>query len=617
MAFTKAIDVAAHVKRHVLPGVVVSVGQAQGDPGIEVIVRGFSHPEDGMSRVWHIELIGRSGMMLDLVIMGLRKAGFEMAGEAPLMKGRLTQVLNRAEVAQLRAAARESDRKKSEALVKAEVQAAASVAQATSQEIEHLKAEIDRLKEMLEDMALMPTPRGPRGPQGAPGAPGADGRDGSALDLKEAVLADLGDVSEAQPEERMVLTWSGGQWKPLYVPRMSSPVFGGGGGGGGEGTQGPPGPQGPQGPQGEPGLSAYQLAVNAGYNGTEEEWLDSLRGEDGLTAYEIAVEEGFEGTQEEWVDSLKGEQGEPGSFTHWVEDENGHLVPVDPCTRNIGDESNPVGSIYVCEGGIFFNGNQLGVSTEGDLIYNGAPVGGSITVQHRNRDDMSAAPTNVISNITTLSFDTDSGFEVEDLGNGTFEAFVKMNSTFNPWLVQGQTTLDATGEEPVEFVAGPGLRISTDAASDPKKIIFETTGTADGGIPEAPCDGNFYVRHDCRWIELKCALEHLMIGDGGQFSPQGDGGNFTTGYYGSAYAGEYDGGNLIDGSTDAVDNTHLDGQEFFSPYGEGGDFTHNDANGDTTSNIEPDHATDYDGGNFSSGTPSDTCDELDGGNFSI
>lgn len=33
------------------------------------------------------------------------------------------------------------------------------------------------------------------------------------------------------------------------------------------------------GPPGDPGASAYQIAVNAGFEGTEEEWLASLKGE--------------------------------------------------------------------------------------------------------------------------------------------------------------------------------------------------------------------------------------------------------------------------------------------------------------------------------------------------
>ena len=56
------------------------------------------------------------------------------------------------------------------------------------------------------------------------------------------------------------------------------------------------------------GLSAYEIAVNHGFEGTEEEWLASLHGRDGdgISAYEIAVNHGFEGTEEEWLESLKG-----------------------------------------------------------------------------------------------------------------------------------------------------------------------------------------------------------------------------------------------------------------------------------------------------------------------
>jgi len=47
------------------------------------------------------------------------------------------------------------------------------------------------------------------------------------------------------------------------------------------GPQGPQGIQGEQGPQGPQGLSAYQLAVNNGYTGSESDWIESLKGTDG------------------------------------------------------------------------------------------------------------------------------------------------------------------------------------------------------------------------------------------------------------------------------------------------------------------------------------------------
>ncbi len=64
---------------------------------------------------------------------------------------------------------------------------------------------------------------------------------------------------------------------------------------------------------GPEGKSAYEVAVEEGYTGTEEEWLLSLQGK---SAYEIAVELGYEGTEEQWLASLKGEDGEPGTTPH-------------------------------------------------------------------------------------------------------------------------------------------------------------------------------------------------------------------------------------------------------------------------------------------------------------
>ncbi|PZS87680.1 hypothetical protein A7X83_01685 [Stenotrophomonas maltophilia] len=131
---------------------------------------------------------------------------------------------------------------------------------------------------------------------------------------------------------------------------------------GGGGT-GPQGPAGPAGAAGANGLSAYEIAQNNGFSGTEQQWLDSLKGangqdgaqgdkgdkgdpgepgtgtgtgsegpagqdgrdgvdgaqgdkgdkgDDGRSAYEVAVDEGFTGTETEWLNSLKGADGRDG-----------------------------------------------------------------------------------------------------------------------------------------------------------------------------------------------------------------------------------------------------------------------------------------------------------------
>ena len=56
--------------------------------------------------------------------------------------------------------------------------------------------------------------------------------------------------------------------------------------------------------------SAYDLAVENGFTGTLDEWLNSLNGANGKSAYAIAVEKGFQGTEEEWFASMKGDAGQ-------------------------------------------------------------------------------------------------------------------------------------------------------------------------------------------------------------------------------------------------------------------------------------------------------------------
>lgn len=94
-----------------------------------------------------------------------------------------------------------------------------------------------------------------------------------------------------------------------------------------KGQDGTNGTNGTNGSDGAPGKSAYELAVEGGYSGTQSEWLNSLKGADGQngtngtngtdgqngtdgkSAYELAVENGFNGTVQEWLNSLKGADG--------------------------------------------------------------------------------------------------------------------------------------------------------------------------------------------------------------------------------------------------------------------------------------------------------------------
>lgn len=61
---------------------------------------------------------------------------------------------------------------------------------------------------------------------------------------------------------------------------------------------------------GAPGESIYDISVRKGFVGTEQAYLDSQKGEDGKSAYELAKEEeDFTGTLTDYLASLKGKDG--------------------------------------------------------------------------------------------------------------------------------------------------------------------------------------------------------------------------------------------------------------------------------------------------------------------
>ena len=91
-----------------------------------------------------------------------------------------------------------------------------------------------------------------------------------------------------------------------------------------QGADGKPGEDGKNGENGAPGKSAYDLWLEAGNTGSEEDYLESLKGkdgsdgaagkdgEDGKSAYELWLAAGNQGSEEDYLNSLKGKDGEDG-----------------------------------------------------------------------------------------------------------------------------------------------------------------------------------------------------------------------------------------------------------------------------------------------------------------
>jgi len=79
-----------------------------------------------------------------------------------------------------------------------------------------------------------------------------------------------------------------------------------------------------------------------------------------------------------------------------------------------------------------------------------------------------------------------------------------------------------------------------------------------GGIPEAPIDGNFYVRQNGAWIDLRLALSSLGV----PVDEPIDGGNFTSGFSSAANNNILDGGNFTTGASDSSRLGTVDGGDY-------------------------------------------------------
>lgn len=128
----------------------------------------------------------------------------------------------------------------------------------------------------------------------------------------------------------------------------------------------------PGGKDGENGLNAYEVAVANGYDGTVDDWLDSLKGKNGLdgssgkSAYEIAVANGYTGTEKEWLDTLKGEKGETGKTGMAATIEIGNVTTGAPGSEakvtNTGTENAVILNFVIPRG----NPGQSGGSSSND-----------------------------------------------------------------------------------------------------------------------------------------------------------------------------------------------------------------------------------------------------------
>lgn len=178
---------------------------------------------------------------------------------------------------------------------------------------------------------------------------------------------------------------------------------------------------GPAGPQGADGRSAYQVAVDNGFSGTETQWLDSLRGADGSdgvdgtgtgegvagpagpegrpgidgakgdrgekgdrgdngrSAYEVAVDNGYEGDQQSWLESLKGADGRDGAGgSNVVAGSNIEVATNEDGTQSVSLSDNVELSAQgrLAIGATTVNANGVSIQGGPSMTANGIDAGG-------------------------------------------------------------------------------------------------------------------------------------------------------------------------------------------------------------------------------------------------
>ncbi|MDB4059221.1 collagen-like protein [bacterium] len=133
-------------------------------------------------------------------------------------------------------------------------------------------------------------PAGPQGEQGDVGQTGPAGADGVA-----GPPGEQGDVGQTGPAGDDGVAGPQGEQGPAGADGI-----------GGVGSIGPVGPQGEQGDVGQTGPQGNQ----------------GITGENGLTAYEVWINLGNTGTEQEFIDSLVGPQGETGLLAEGTEEGN-------------------------------------------------------------------------------------------------------------------------------------------------------------------------------------------------------------------------------------------------------------------------------------------------------
>lgn len=151
-------------------------------------------------------------------------------------------------------------------------------------------------------------------------------------------------------------------------------------------SQGPPGQDGQDGTDGAPGKSAYEIAVENGFSGTETEWLASLEGEDGTDG--ASTWDGITGKPETFPPS-------PHNHDTLYAPALSPAINLMPDSGRFAGKMNPLGllagAFRVSESFLGQPINGTTVTSGGRFIHNNTDNGGSAGAMAQTVKDLLAA----------------------------------------------------------------------------------------------------------------------------------------------------------------------------------------------------------------------------------
>jgi hypothetical protein len=102
--------------------------------------------------------------------------------------------------------------------------------------------------------------------------------------------------------------------------------------------------------------------------------------------------------------------------------------------------------------------------------------------------------TNTLTNVTALRFDSDSGFDLVNLGGGA--AKIQLNSTFKFWNVDGNPGLIAEGLDTINLIASTGTGILAITSGTSKSLTFSIKPASTSTIGGIKVGNNLTITED-------------------------------------------------------------------------------------------------------------------------